>query len=325
MNKKTKTILIISFSLLFVGVCVGVYFLLTIPPKTYPKDPIEQTSLYTTSQEINFYSEDLESKDYPLYGVSSEVMLKEVEAFVSTIAPQLKKISNDEGAYYEWGFKEDSVTYNLTQNALMFSFANGIPWDEADISAYTFKNFMRKFFAQDWEYKLSQNEIMPNGKEIYYANRTIGENKIETNEYRLETDYLIFQGSKIVGGKLLLTHFTDTGITLPLLGAKDLKKYINLDNYPKEIYPNFSSIDANVLNEIDYLSDEFESLINTLNNCSSGSVETVYLYKNFKQESLTPVYKIDLQCEITYKETKYTIPATGYVNAVDPKYISALK
>ncbi|HNR53485.1 MAG TPA: hypothetical protein PKI16_03360, partial [Candidatus Dojkabacteria bacterium] len=123
MNKKTKTILIISFSLLFVGVCVGVYFLLTIPPKTYPKDPIEQTSLYTTSQEINFYSEDLESKDYPLYGVSSEVMLKEVEAFVSTIAPQLKKISNDEGAYYEWGFKEDSVTYNLTQNALMFSFA----------------------------------------------------------------------------------------------------------------------------------------------------------------------------------------------------------
>ncbi|HNR53371.1 MAG TPA: hypothetical protein PKI16_02770, partial [Candidatus Dojkabacteria bacterium] len=202
---------------------------------------------------------------------------------------------------------------------------NGIPWDEADISAYTFKNFMRKFFAQDWEYKLSQNEIMPNGKEIYYANRTIGENKIETNEYRLETDYLIFQGSKIVGGKLLLTHFTDTGITLPLLGAKDLKKYINLDNYPKEIYPNFSSIDANVLNEIDYLSDEFESLINTLNNCSSGSVETVYLYKNFKQESLTPVYKIDLQCEITYKETKYTIPATGYVNAVDPKYISALK
>ncbi len=322
MNKKTKTILIISFILLFVGVCAGIFLLVTRPPKTYPKEPINQESLQYTSQKINLTTEYLNSKDYPLYGVSSTVMLKEVESFVSQAGSNLKKVTAQEGIYYEWSLKNDSVIYRLNQNSVMFSFEKGISWDEADISAYTFKAFAKKYFGKDWEYKLSQNEILPNGKTIYYANRMLGESMIETNEYRQETDYLIFESGKISEGKILLTEFFDTEKTLPSLNSRNLIKYINLENYPKEIYPNYSTLADSVLKEVNYLSDDFEKVTDSISSCAGDAVEVVYLYKNFNQESLTPVYKISLQCEVTYKDTKYTIPAIGYVNAVEPKYIS---
>ena len=322
MNKRTKTILLISFSLLFVGVCVGIYFLLTIPPKTYPKDPVEQTSLYTTSQKINFDNKDLESTDYPLLEVSNTVILEDVGKFATQLDPKMKQTSSVVGKFYKWENKDNYVIYELEQNTVLFSLSNGITWNEADISSYTFKSFIKQYFGKDWEYKVSLNDKDYDGFTVYYANRLFKDLLIQTNEYNGETDYLAFKYGKIMHGKILVTEFVDTEKTLPLLNARSLQKYINLENYPKEIYPNYSTLGNTVLKEVNYLSDDFEKIPKTVNNCFGDSTEIVYLYKNFDQEYLTPVYKIDLQCQITYKETKYNIPAVGYVNAVDPKYIS---
>lgn len=307
---------------MFIGVCVGVYFLLTIPPKTYPKEPVEQTSLYSTTQKINFKNKDLESTDYPLLGVSNTVDLKDVEAFALQLDPKMKQTASVVGKFYKWDNKENYVIYELEQNTVLFSLSNGISWDEADISNYTFKSFLKKYLGKDWEYKIALNTKDYDGFTVYYANRIFNKYIIKTNEYNGETDSLAFKNGKIMHGKILVTEFLNTEKTLLLLNANNLKKYINLDNYPKEIYPNYSALADSVLKQVSYLSGEFEKITKSLTNCSGDMVEVVYLYKNFRQEWLTPVYKIDLQCEITYKDTKYTIPAIGYVNAVEPKYIS---
>lgn len=322
MNKKTKTILLISFILLFVGVCVGVYFILTRTPKSYPRDPINQKSLLYNSQDITLTEDNIDSKDYPLYAVSNIVMLKEVESFVSQLDPNFKKVTVEEGLNYKWTNKNDSVIYKLNQNIVMFSFEKGIPWDEADISSFTFISFAKKYFGKDWDFKISQQETIANGSTVYYANRILDGSIVETNEYKAETDYLMFSNGKIVGGKFLLTEFVDTEIMLPLIKLNELKKYINLQTYPKEIYPNYSTLGNSVLKEISYLSDDFEKVTSSVDNCVGDTANIVYLYKNFNQETLTPVFKISLQCEVTYKQTKYAIPATGYVNAIDPEYIS---
>lgn len=298
------------------------YFLLTMPPKTYPKDPVEQTSLYNTTQTINFSNKDLESTDYPLLGISNTVILENVEKFVIQLDPKMKKTSSVAGKFYKWENKENYVIYELEKNTVLFSLTNGITWNEADISSYTFKSFLKQYLGKDWDYKMSLNEKDYDGFTVYYANRLFKTYPIQTSEYRGETDYLAFKNGKIMHGKILVTEFLDTEITFPLLNAKNLKKYINLDNYPKEIYPNYSTLADSVLKEVNYLSDDFEKVTDSISSCAGDAVEVVYLYKNFNQESLTPVYKISLQCEVTYKNTKYTIPAIGYVNAVDPKYIS---
>jgi len=322
MNKKTKTILIISFSLLFVGVCLGVYFLLTIPPKTYPEEPVKQISLYTTSQKIDFDNKDLESADYPLLGVSNTVILENVEKFAIQLDPKMKNTSSINGKFYKWENKDNYVIYELEQNTVLFSLSNGITWNEADISGYTFKSFAKQYFGKDWEYSMSFDDKDYDNFTVYYANRLFKNHLIHTNEYNGETDYLAFKDGKVMHGKILVTEFFDTEKTLPLLNWRSLHKYINLDNYPKEIYPNYSTLADSVLKEVNYLSDDFEKVATSINNCAGDAVEVVYLYKNFDQEYLTPIYKIDLQCQITYKETKYNIPAVGYVNAVDPKYIA---
>jgi len=108
-----------------------------------------------------------------------------------------------------------------------------------------------------------------------------------------------------------------------LIATNLLERYINLSTYPKEIYPQYGSTQSTILSEIDYKSEEFEDIANTLSNCKSNSASLVYLYKRMDQGDLTPVYKLDLTCEITYEKTQYDIPAIGYVSAIDPEYISA--
>lgn len=322
MNKKTKTTLLIAFSLIFVGICIGVYFLIFSKPKSYPDAPVEQTSLYTSTQDITLKNVEVGSTDYPLFGVSNSVVLEDIEKFVLQIDPKMKKTSSVEGKYYKWDNKESYVIYELEQNTVLFNISNGIAWNEADISSYTFKTFFKQYFGKEWEFELSLSDKDYDGFTVYYANRLFQGYSVQTNEFKGQTDYLAFKNGKIMHGKILLTEFFDTKKMLPLLSSKNLEQYINLDSYPKEIYPNYSTLKETVLDEVSYLTDDFVNVTKTLSNCTGDSLDVIYLYKNFKQEFLIPVYRIDLQCEVTYKETKYTIPATGYVNAVDPEYIA---
>jgi hypothetical protein len=322
MNAKTKTIFVITGTILIV-ILVILFFILINIKGNYPKEPIKQTSLYYSNQRVELELSDLESKEYPLLGISNNVSLEKVKEFVLAIDPKMSEIANEEGSYYKWGNGTNYVIYELNRNMVTFKLKDGILWDEVDITKYSFSAFTKKYFGKEYEYELSLKELNTDGVMIYYANRRFQQQLIETAENKKQTDYLGMKGGKIVYGKIFLTEFINTKFVLPTLDKQGIVRYINIKNYPKEIYPNFSTLQTSVLKEVDYRSDDFVKITETLKNCKGNNISVVYLYKSFEQEYLMPVYKIDVMCEVSYKDEKYTVPATVYTNAVEPEYVLA--
>lgn len=323
MEKKKKIILII-IGIIIVGSLILLYFLLgNSSNNSYPKEPLLQKSLGLTSQKIALGETKIEKSDGALYTVSKVVMLEKVEAFVQAIDSKMQKTAEEKGSYYRWGEGVSYVIYDLADNTVSFYLEKGITWSEADITNYSFAQFVKQYFNKTWDYGIANiDKKSPIGGTAYYANRKVGDYNVEMVLDHWATDSLVIKDGKIIYGKILLTEFLESENKVPLISSTQLNEYINYSSYPKEIYPSFMSVQTTVLAGIDYKSDEFIDIIKTQSNCKSSSSSIVYLYKSLGQVNLTPVYKLDLQCEITYKKTQYAISAVGYVNAIDPEYVS---
>jgi len=322
-NKKKITLLIIGIFVL--ALLVALYFVIRSQTNPYVKEPIAQQSLSLEKGAISVGSTVIEASDGVLYTISKTVMLNQVEDFVRYADSKLQQTERVEGSYYEWMDGNNYVTYDLEDNTLMFGIENGVAWNEASLTEYSFNQFVKEHFEKDWKYTLSVTRKIAEGDIVYYANRKVGDFNIEMVSDNESTDYLEIKNGRITYGKFLLTELVAEEKKVPLIDSADLEKYINVNGYPKEIHPEFGSLRTTILAEIDYKSDEFENVIKTLSNCKSSLSTIVYLYKSLNQGNLTPVYKLDLQCELTYKDTVYTIPAIGYVNAIDPQYISTVE
>jgi len=322
MEKKQKIILFTVIGLLIIGLGITIYFVIKSESSPYPKDPIVQNSLSSTDQSVALKDTNIEKSDGYLYTISQTVMLEEVKRFVSTTNSQLVQTIDETGSFYEWQKDSDYVIYELDQNTVIFSIAKGIAWNEASINGYSFTQFTNNYFGKNWQYATPESEKQATGETIYYSKRELSGKNIEMVQNHEETDYLAIKGGKIIYGKILLTEFNRVNTKLPLINSSDLNEYINLAGYPKDIYPDYSPIQKTILSDIDYKSDEFENITETLKNCQSSDYSIIYLYKSFNQLNLTPVYKLDLLCEVKYQNTMYSIPAIGYVNAIDPKYVS---
>jgi len=322
MEKKKKITLLIIIGIFIIALAVALYFVIRAQTNPYPKEPITQESLSSTTQTIALNDTQIEKSDGHMYTISKTVMLDKVESFVQTIDAKLEQTIGEEGSYYEWRDGDNYVIYELEQNTVIFSVKSGIVWDEASINGYSFSQFASKYFQKNWTYSLPVSDKQGTGETIYYAKRTLDNLNLETIFNKQATDYIATKDGKILYGKILLTEFIKSEDSLPLISSSGLAKYINLKGYPKEVYPAVNTIQSSVLSGIDYLTDDFDNIMKTLSNCRSTASSIIYLYKSLDQENLTPVYRLDLQCEIEYKDTQYTIPAIGYVNAIDPEYVS---
>jgi hypothetical protein len=322
MDKKKRTIWLVIIGISIIGLLVALYFVLREQNNPYVKDPISQNSLSFENKKIVLNNIEVEESDGVLYEVSSKVILDKVETFVQRVDSKLQQIKKEEGSYYEWANGTSYVIYDLVDNTVSFNIEKGITWDEVNITEYSFAQFAKEYFDKDWTYTISTSEKMSDGGTVSYASRKVGDFKVATILKNQSTDYLVIKNGKITYGKFLVTEFIEAEKKVPLISATDLKIYINASGYPKEIHPEFGTIQTTILTEIDYKGDEFESVVKTLANCKSTSLNIVYLYKSLDQGNLTPVYKLDLQCELTYKDVVYTIPAIGYVNAINPEYVS---
>lgn len=322
MDKKRKTIILVILGILLIGILVALYFVLHSQNSLYPQKPISQNSLNNTSQAISLNATKIEASKAYLYTVSSTVMLDKVSQFVQDVGPKLQQTANEAGVFYEWDYGEDSIIYELDQDTVIFSIKQGITWNEASITNYTFTQFVNKYFGKNWTYSNPVTEKQSGGETIYYAKRVLDNFNVEMVLNKQETDYLAVKNGKIVYGKILLADLAKSTNQVPLISSSDLEKYININGYPKEVYPQYGNIQSTTLANIDYKSDEFLAITKTLSNCKTTSSDIIYLYKSMDQINLTPVYKLELQCEIKYKDAQYTIPAIGYVNAIDPKYVS---
>lgn len=301
---------------------IALYFVLRSKNNQYPTEPVSQLSLNSTNEAIALNTTKVEASQGNLYTVSTTTMLSKVEDFVQNISPKFVQVANDEGLYYEWQNGKDSIIYELEQDTIIFNIEKGIAWNEANITGYSFTQFVNTYFGKDWVYSIPVGEKQISGETIYYVKRVLEGINVETNFIQQSTDYLATKNGKIVYGKILLVDFVESKEKVPLISSEDLDRYINLKGYPKEVYPEYESLQKTVLSRIDYKTEDFQSIIDTLSNCKSISASIIYLYKSMDQGNLTPVYKLDLQCEVTYKNTQYTIPAIGYVNAIDPKYVT---
>lgn len=323
MEKRKKIILIIAIGVFVIALAVALYFVFKSQTNPYPKEVITQDSLNSTNEAIALGDTNIEASDGYLYTVSKTVMLEKVAAFVRSINPKAVQTIDETGSYYEWRYGDDYVIYELEQNTVIFSVKQGITWNEASINGYSFSQFVNTYFGKSWTYSTPVSEKQPTGETIYYAKRMIEGLNIEMVLNKQSTDYLATKNGNIVYGKVLVSEFAKVEGKLPLISSSDLDKYVNLESYPKEIYPEYGSIQNTILSVVDYKSEDFDKIIKTLANCKSTSSSIIYLYKSLNQGNLTPVYKLDMQCELTYEKTIYTISAIGYVNAIDPKYVSS--
>lgn len=323
-DDKKKTILItVIIVIIAIAISLAIYFIIKNRNKDSSTNFIQQNSLTTSNQSIDLGNTTVSETVGYVYAISSNVSLKGVESFVEKTNSSMKTTTQEEGRHYEWGVDEDYVIYTLDKNYLIFEIAQGITWNESSLTAYSFSQFVNQYFGKSWTYTLVDSQKMSSGEIIYYAKRNIDNINIETVFDKQQTDYLALKNGKIVYGKILLLDIMAEKKEVPLVADEELERYINLPAYPKEIYPNYNAVQSTVLSDIDYKSDEFAAITETLSDCKSNSAELVYLYKYMEQKNLTPVFKLDLNCEITFEDKKLSVPAIGYVSAIDPKYISA--
>lgn len=321
MKIEKKYIIIGVVAISLIGVVV-LAILFSQKQLKYPSEPLNQQSLSRDTKSISLSSTQIpDAGDFQLFQISSDTKYSAVNDFAKIF--DLRLSSSEDGEYYNWSSNNGLVMYDLSKNIFVFEIKNGIEWGEAELSETSFNRFLKTYFGEDWKYEITGSEKRSGGETVYFANRYINDkNIVEVREHNQQTDMLTLKDGKIVSGKLLLTIFTPMDYKVPLVSSDVLRVSIQDSKYPKEIYPQFSSLQDNILKEVNYLSSDFDEVMESLENCSSKESSVVYYYKSFDQLLLTPVYKLDLQCDVTYDKILYSVPAVAYVNAIDSQYLS---
>lgn len=320
--KIQRKYLIIGVAVLVVVALLLLLFLLLRKNLKYPEEPINQTSLAVNEKEIILGNTNLEEGlEYPLFLVSDTTKYSFVKSFAEKL--NLGVASSEEGEYYEWRSEAGMLLYSLDRNTIIFELKEGLEWSEVELTKHSFNRFLKTYFGEDWNYVLFDKEKRAGGEIVYYAKRTINETDvIEMREHKGQTDYLALKDGKIIYGKLMLTVFTPSRYKVPLVTKEELSSYLLQANYPKEIYPRFEAVSNSLLGKVDYLSPEFEKVAESIDNCSTKAATVIYYYKSFDQKLLTPVYKLNMDCDVSYKKEVYSIPSTAYVSAIGLDYLN---
>ncbi len=322
--KNKKIIIIISAVLVIVLILVLIFFFSNKKDENVVTAPIRQTSMRTSSEKISIDTIDkwVENNSSYLWQIQSDVQLEKVQYFAEDKGLHLSY--SKEGFSYHWVNNNQRISYNLATNVLSVVGEDLLSLDQVDtVTAETFSKLMKKYFDLDLEYEVFKTEKGEEGQTTYFAKRIIdGNNPVEMEAWHHQTDHIAVKDGKILFAKLLLARFINTNKLLPLVSKKELKAFVNQLEYPKIVIPN-----ANVLLDepeyeyISYDSEKWEKINKTIRDCNADKISVVYLYKDMSQENLTPVYKIEAQCKMTYDKEDYFIPSTWYVNAINPELI----
>lgn len=326
LNKKKTIILIVILLSLFL--LLALFFVLSGKKKeVYQGEPILLEALPPNDLgEIDVKNLRINEDICTVWGVSDKVSVSAIKEMIGGLGLDLTLENEEEGSHYYWIDNEgNSFQYSLLRNSLTFNIVDGIPWDEVTLTNNSFSTFVEKYFDVSWDYELTNTLSFPEGREVFYARRLLEAGigvEMAPNLYQ-ETDYLILGNGKIFSGEIFLTHFFDTGIDVPLLSSSVLSEYVNSPSYPKIISVRPDDI-ATVLgldNDYPDINMEVLELQQSVDNCKATDYSVVYLYNSFDQTLLVPTYRLTMRCKLMYKDLEYSVPAVGYVNAIDPKYV----
>jgi len=320
---KNKKVLIMGGVVIVVFAIVLVFLFSHKKEKEFLITPIQQTSLSSSKKEISLKSLDewVKDKDFFLWKIENNVQLEKVKEIANSSGLELNFSS--ESYFYEWRKDEKFIKYNLSTNTLIASGDDIFVLDSLELETSSiFSLLVQKYFGFDWEYEVFNVVKAEDGITKYYAKRYVGDNLVEKDLWDNQTDNLVIRDGKIISVNLLLSQFTNTNKITPLISQKELKTFINQRNYPKTDSFDFGVIiDEPNYEEMMYDSKEWEKINKSIRDCKADKISVVYLYKDMAQEYLTPVYKIEAQCTMTYRKKDYFIPSTWYVNAINPELI----
>lgn len=329
MKIRMKKKLILISVIIFVVIIIGLILYFVFRQETdYTGEPISQESLSANDlQQIDLKDLQIDERGrYKIWGVSNEVSVSAVENMIYNLGLNLSLAESIEGSYYRWEDNSGNyVHYSILDNVVLFNMVSGVDWYEAVLTDNSFSSFAEQYLDAQWEYQVMNTVDFPQGERFYYARRlTPNSFGIErTPNLYQETDYLSLKDGRIMSGKFFLTKFFDTGIEVPLIGIEDLRRYVNEPTYPKSINvrPDQIAEAVGLQEDYSYMNTEIITLQETIDSCKAINYSVVYLYKSFEQTYLTPVYRLALECIIEYETLEYSVPAVGYISAIDPQYI----
>lgn len=324
MKIKTNKIIIIGISLAVIALLV-IILLTQNDKKEYLSEPIPQTAIAFSPEKVSIkeLAKWVEKNDFYLWEVKNDIKLQKVEQIA--YENNLKLIRSEEGVVYHWTKDSAQLIYNLSSNTLTVLGKDIIKIDGlSSVTSATFTDLFKKYFELDFLFEVFMTEKKESGETVYYAKRYLDEtNLIEIGSHNYQTDYIAVKNGKILYANLLLAEYQNTNKILPLIARDELEKYINQANYPKDFYPQMSILNNNpVFEKIEYIESEYKKVLSSINNCKADDISIVYIYKKMSQKYLTPVYKLQVQCELEYEGDMYSIPGTMFVNAIQPEFVS---
>lgn len=288
------------------------------------QESISQSITSLSNQELSLQgiSKWVENEKYYLFEVDNTVQLEKVKQLAEE--KDYKLVNTKEGFSYKWEDNGKQIIYDLSTNILTIVGEDILTFNTKDsFTSESFSQLVSKYFDLNWKYELFHTEKGFNGETVYYLKRFIDEKiLIEIDNPKQQTDHIALKNGKVIYAKLLLAKFVNTNKITPLVSQAELNTYINQPEYSKSITP-----DLDILNkepgyiEIAYVQAEWDKIYRSISNCEADNISVVYLYKKMSQQYLTPVFHIEAQCEIAFKEKEFFVPAVWFVNAIEPSLI----
>lgn len=317
-SKKTALIILLTFVGIFSVILILVLY--QAFAKKYPEEPIKMNNFGLSTQNLDLSELKQEEivKDTPLYFVPPKIHISLVEEMIDSMGLSLEREDIVEDSYIVWKDEENSFTYDSVQDTVTFQISRRVSLERGESS---FKSFFSKYLGLDYEFILSKEKKNVDGGVTYYGSRLLGDIPVQFGTNYEYSDILKFndQGT-LESGKLLLIEVEKYDYYIPIISESELEKYVNVKTYPKEHY-----VDSSVLGDlldISYLDDEWMEIEDSLSECKAGESNLIYMFKNSNQGYLLPALKIYANCKVQFEDNEYTVPATFYVNAVDPRYVS---
>ena len=308
-KKKIRIILVISWiSVIFLGI-----LLFRAPKKRILDDErLDPISSFQDRENYNFSVSGKLDIDYSeLYQCRSGSIPEYLNDFADSIDGSLKRVESS--SFVRW-MKDDKevVVYNIDSTVLNL-YLEDYP-EEMDFSSV--ENFVKDHLDSQIEYFDIQVQV-EGDSEIYTANRVINEDELITG-YGY-SDFFYVQNGYLVSARVLLAQFTKVEYSVPLIkNRKAIETYLNSDYFPKDVIIYTSDI----IELTPYNYEDFDPEF-TYEKCLVNNITPKLYFSSCNQNYTYYSYKIGGTCDITYENKLYTVPFSGFMNAVEPEYIKS--
>lgn len=303
---------------LFVSLIVLAFFLIKGSEDSTSETLIPLRNFGQSDIDIDISAiQDSDFDKLPIFYISQDSHTEIIEEIISRMGLFLNR--EETGGYSSsiWSDGETIFTYEGLTGILVFELSRSYPLQGGEES---FSEFFFKFLDRRENFQLVRRTSMGGGANAYYAARSLEGVNLELGYDFDYSDVLFFdQSGFLKGGRVLLSEINKEDAYSPLISVNDLKRYINDDSYPKETY--IKTFELHGLIDLHYLEHEWADITESASNCKAINSELIYLYKSISQEYLYPTYKLNANCEVFYEDEVYSVPATIYVNAINPQFV----